>query len=50
MPIIIKDLYPGTNGHVTVGKFMSDKFKISNKVTDIAHSSIFIWMSYVQIC
>ena len=26
---IIKDLYSGTNGHVTVGEFMSDNFKIS---------------------
>ena len=26
---IIKDLYSGTNGHVTVGEFISDDFKIS---------------------
>ena len=26
---IIKDLYSGTNGHVTVEEFMSDNFKIS---------------------
>ena len=26
---IIKDLYSGTNGHVTVGEFMSDNFNIS---------------------
>ena len=26
---ILKDPYSGTNGHVTVGEFMSDNFKIS---------------------
>ena len=25
---VIKDLYSGTNGHFTVGEFMSDNFKI----------------------
>ena len=51
---IIKDLYSGTNGLLLLENLcliISEFDQESNKATHLAHSSsIFIWMSYVQIC
>ena len=48
---IIKDLYSGTNGHVTVGEFMSDNFKISLGVKQGDPPSSFFFNIYMdELC
>ena len=48
---IIKDLYSGTNGHVTVGEFMSDNFKISLGVKQGDPPSPFFFNIYMdELC
>ena len=48
---IIKDLYSGTNGHVTVGEFMSDNFKMSLGVKQGDPSSPFFFNIYMdELC
>ena len=48
---IMKDLYSGTNGHVTVGEFMSDNFKISLGVKqDDPPSPLFFNIYMDELC
>ena len=48
---IIKDLYSGTNGHVTVGEFMSDNFKLSLGVKQGDPPSPFFFNIYMdELC
>ena len=48
---IIKDLYSSTNGHVTVGEFMSDNFKISLGVKQGDPPSPFFFNIYMdELC
>ena len=48
---IIKDLYSGTNGHVNVGEFMSDNFRISLGVKQGDPPSPFFFSIYMdELC
>ena len=47
--IVIEDLYSGTNGHVTVGEFMSDNFKILIGVKQGDPTSPFFFSIYVDV-